>query len=132
MNQLVNNLKNKNNIVKKISIKSGTVYEGKKFRHVGKKFYYPGERIFSNIIVTSPSFCEHIAGKKFDQLLVRPIEIYEFPLSINSTFNSNLNYHDKSNFNFELKTAYCYKPNQTIKSKRSLNLISNILTFKIK
>ena len=121
----------KNNLIKKISIKSGIIYEGKRFKDVGKKLYYPGEIIFSNVIAKNLSFCEHIIGKKIDQLLVRPIEIYEFPHSMTSIFNSNLNYDDKSSFNFELKSIYIYKPNQTIKSKRSLNLISNVLNFKI-
>ena len=121
----------KNNFVKKISIKSGTVYEGKKFKDIGKKVYYPGEVLFSNIIIRSPSFCEHIVGKKIDQLLVRPIEIYEFPYCITSIFNLYPNYIGKPSFNFELKTSYCYKSNQNIRSKRSLNLVSNALNFKI-
>ena len=120
----------KNNIVKRISIKSGVVYEGRKFKDVSKKFYYPGEILFSNIIITNPSFCEHIIGKKVDQLLVRPIEIYEFPHSMDSICNSDLNYNYKSNFNFESTTRYVYKSNQNIKSKRSLNLILNVLGFK--
>ena len=124
-------IRQKNNIVKRISIKSGLVYEGKKFKDISKKIYYPGETIFSNITVKTPSFCEHIVGKKTDQLLVRPIEIYEFPHSLNSKLNSQIITNNRSNFSFESKSIYSYKSNQDIKSKHSLNLISNVLNFKI-
>ena len=56
-------IRQKNTIVQTISIKSGLVYEGKKFKDTAKKLYYPGEIIFSNIIITQLSFCEHIVGK---------------------------------------------------------------------
>jgi hypothetical protein len=46
-------------LLKRLSIKSGLVYEGKKFKNTSKKLYYPGENIFSNIIVKTLSFCEH-------------------------------------------------------------------------
>ena len=124
-------IRQKNNIIKRISIKSGLVYEGKKFKNIAKKVYYPGEVIFSNITVKSPSFCEHIIGKKSDQLLVRPIEIYEFPYSIDPKINSQINVNSQSNFNFESKSIYSYKSNQTIKSCHNLDLISNVLNFKI-
>nr|YP_010283364.1 RNA polymerase beta'' subunit [Bacillaria paxillifer]ULD16483.1 RNA polymerase beta'' subunit [Bacillaria paxillifer] len=124
-------IRQKNNIVKRISIKSGLVYEGKKFKDIAKKIYYPGEIIFSSITVKTPSFCEHIPGKNMDQLLLRPIEIYEFPHSMDPTINSQINISGKSLFNFESKAIYTYKSNQSIKSRRSLNLISNVLNFKI-
>ena len=124
-------IRQKNNQVKRISVKSGLVYEGKKFKNIAKKVYYPGEIIFSNIIIKNPSFCEHVIGKKSDQLLVRPIEIYEFPYSVDSKINSQIFINSKSNCNFESKTIYSYKSNQKIKSCRSLNLISNVLSFKI-
>jgi hypothetical protein len=53
----------KNNLVQTISIKSGLVYEGKKFKNTSKKLYYPGEVILSNIPVKKLSFCEHLVGK---------------------------------------------------------------------
>ena len=122
-------IRQKNNIVKKISIKSGLVYEGKKFKNISKKVYYPGEIIFSNITIESPSFCEHIVGKKIDQLLVRPIEIYEFPYLIDP--NLDLQTTSTSKLNFESKTFYSYKSNQNIKGRSSLNLISSNLNCNI-
>ena len=119
----------KNTIIKTIVIKSGLVYEGKKFKKKAKKLYYPGENIFSNIIVKTLSFCEHINGKNKDQLLVRPIEIYEFAHSNQSSI-SKLQKVDNDIFNFTSKSIYSYKSNQIIKGTKDLNLVSNILNFK--
>jgi len=120
----------KNNVIKRIVIKSGSVYEGKQFKNTSKKLYYPGEVIFSNITVQNLSFCEHITGKNIDQLLVRPVEIYEFPYSNIDKINSKLNCDDQSIFNLTSKSIYFYKSNQSIKSRKNLNLISNVLSFK--
>jgi hypothetical protein len=83
-------IRQKNNLVQTISIKSGLVYEGKKFKNTAKKLYYPGEIIFSNIPIKKLSFCEHIIGKNTEQLLVRPIEIYEFPHSNINSIDSKI------------------------------------------
>jgi DNA-directed RNA polymerase subunit beta' len=120
----------KNNVIKTISIKSGLVYEGKKFKNTAKKLYYPGEVIFPNITVKNLSFCEHILGKNTDQLLVRPVEIYEFPYSNIHPTNLKLSCNEQSLFNLESKSVYFYKSNQSIKGIKNLNLVSNILSFK--
>jgi DNA-directed RNA polymerase subunit beta' len=123
-------IRQKINLVQTISIKCGLVYEGKKFRDTFKKLYYPGEIILSNIYVKTLSFCEHITGKKNDQLLMRPVEIYEFPhlnsdqISIQNNFNWN------SNLKLESKATYSYKSKQTIKGTKNLNLIANVLSLK--
>ena len=121
-------IRQKMNLVQTISIKCGLVYEGKKFRETSKKLYYPGEVILSNIYVKQLSFCEHIPGKNNDQLLVRPIEIYEFA-HYNSNFISSQN-QSNSNLKLESKTTYSYKSNQIIKGSQNLNLIANVLSFK--
>ena len=121
-------IRQKNNLIKTISIKSGLVYEGNNFKDRAKKIYYPGEVIFSNITVKVLSFCEHIFGKNIDQLLVRPIKIYEFPHSSDQQINPQTS--NKSTFKLESKSIYLYKSSQVIKSIKSLNLISNLLTFK--
>lgn len=120
----------KNNVIKTIIIKSGLVYEGKKFKNTFKKLYYPGENIFSNVIVKTLSFCEQINGKNTDQLLVRPIQIYEFAHSTNNSLPSALKNINNSTFNLTSKSTYCYKSNQLIKGTKDLNLISNVLIFK--
>jgi len=124
-------IRQKNTLVKTISIKSGLVYEGKKFKNTAKKIYYPGEIIFSNITVKNLSFCEHIIGKNTDQLLVRSIELYEFPYQEILELDSQTNFNNKSIFKLESNTSYVYKSNQSIKSIQNLNLISNILVFKL-
>ena len=122
-------IRQKNNLVQTISIKSGLVYEGKKFKTTAKKLYYPGEIILSSIQVKTLSFCEHIFGKNTEQLLVRPIEIYELP-QLNfkqSEIYNNLN--KNSNIKLESKIIYSYKPNQNIKGTKNLNLVSNLLNL---
>ena len=119
----------KNNIIKTISIKSGLVYEGKEFKNTAKKLYYPGEIIFSNITVRNLSFCDHIIGKTTNQLLVRPIEIYEFPYSNSFFMNSQINQESQTIFNLKSKALYFYKSNQFIKGIKNLTLISNVLMF---
>ena len=123
-------IRQKNNLIQTISIKSGLVYEGKNFKDRAKKIYYPGEIIFSNITVKVLSFCEQIFGKNLDQLLVRPVEIYEFPYLKGQQINAQTTVNNKSIFKLESKSIYLYKSNQIIKSINSLNLISNLLTFK--
>ena len=125
-------IRQKNNIVQTILIKSGLVYEGKKFKNASKKLYYPGELILSNIPITKLSFCEHIIGKNTEQLLVRPVDLYEF--SHLNFAQENLKNQDKftnnSNLKFESKIIYSYKPNQKIKGTKNLNLVANLLSFK--
>ena len=118
-------IRQKNNIVQTISIKSGLVYEGKKFKSNSKKLYYPGEILFSNISVKKLSFCETIIGKNTEQLLLRPVEIYEFPQS-----NLNNKFLNHSNIELVSNLIYAYKPHQVIKGPKNLNLILNFLHFK--
>jgi DNA-directed RNA polymerase subunit beta' len=116
----------KNNVIKTISIKSGLVYEAKKFKTRSKKLYYPGELIFETITVKNLAFCEQIIGKQTDKLLIRPVKIYE--LSYKNI--SPLNLKSSEIFNLESHSIYSYKSHQSIKGIKSLDLISNILTFK--
>ena len=126
---LVNTIQ-KNNLIKIIQIKSGLVYEGKNFQSASKKIYYPGEILLENIPIKTISFCEYLHGKNQDQLLIRPITIYEFPYSNLSSISSSLKLNKKSIFSLTSKSIYLYKSNQSIKSFKNLNLISNLLNFK--
>ena len=123
----------KNDLIKSILIKSGWIYETKKFKNKNQsqKLYYPGEIIFDKIPIKSLAFCEQISGKQTDKLLIRPIQIYEFPHKNISPVNSIVNVKNSDTFNLESKSIYFYKSNQLINSSKSLDLISNILTFKI-
>ena len=110
----------KNNIVQRLTIKEGCVYQGTEFSDEATKVYYPGEQIFENITVTSPSICERFLNKNIDQLLVRPIEIYEFPYSNKTSISSFLNPTSQSIFNLTTKASYFYKSNQSIKGSKQL------------
>ena len=125
-------IRQKNNLIQTISIKSGLVYEGKKFKSISKKLYYPGEVLFSNIPITTLAFCEQLSSKHHEQLLVRPIEIYEFShTDITSPSYSDLK-NPNSPFTIKSQFIYSYKPNQIIKGTKNLTLISNVLIFKSK
>jgi DNA-directed RNA polymerase subunit beta' len=122
-------IRQKNNIVQTIVIKSGLVYEGKKFKRNSKKFYYPGEIIVSNIFIKTLSFCEHSVGKNTEQLLLRPVEIYEFSYSNNSQVDTQNKLNKNLNLKLEFKSVYSYKSNQVIKGTKNLTLVSNVLKF---
>jgi hypothetical protein len=99
-------IRQKNNLIQTISIKSGLVYEGKKFKNTSKKLYYPGERILSNIFVKKLSFCEHILGKNSEQLLLRPVEIYELAQSNVEQSKLQNNFNQHLNIKLESKLSY--------------------------
>jgi DNA-directed RNA polymerase subunit beta' len=121
-------IRQRNNLVQTISIKLGQVYEGKKFKTISKKIYYAGEMILSKILVKNLAFCEHIIRKNTDQLLVRTIEIYEFPhFSL-----EQIKFSKNSNFQLNSKALYAYKSNQIIKGTKNLQLVSKVLTFHFK
>ena len=123
-------IRQKNSLIQTISIKSGLVYEGKKFKAASKKLYYPGEVILSNIPVKNLSFCEHIVGKNTEQLLVRPIDLYELPQSNVGPCEFYNNFNKHSNLKLESKIIYSYKSNQIIKGTKNINLVSTLLNLK--
>ena len=90
------------------------MYEGKEFQNTAKKLYYPGEVIFSNITVKNISFCDQISGKTTNQLLVRPIQIYEFPYSNLSSVKFQKSQKNETIFNIASDALYLYKSNQFI------------------
>jgi len=120
------------NIVQEISIKSGVVYQGKNFKNFANKIFYPGEIIFDNIKISKPSLCQHIVGKFKNQLLIRPLDIYEVPKTkcVRKLFGQNVELTKL--LDLKNSTQYLYKSNQKIKSAQNLNLIGNILDFNLK
>ena len=120
----------KSNNIQIISIKSGLVYKGKKLKKVEKKVYYPGEALFSNVELQNISFCECLGGKNHDRLLVRPIQIYEFPYLAPSSPFGKQSINSQLHFNLESIAVYFYKSNQRINGIKNVNLIANLLLFK--
>ena len=123
-------IRQKNNLVQTISIKSGLVYEGKKFKSISKKLYYPGEVLFSNVPITTLSFCEQVSSQAKEQLLVRPIEIYEFPYKNSISGSCVKSKKSKLPSTIKSQFLYSYKPGQIIKSTQNLTLISPVILLK--
>ena len=123
-------IKQKNNLVHSVSIRTGSVYQGKNFKTINGKLYYPGEIILQNIPVKTLSFCEQGVGKNTDQLLIRPVDIYEFSNKPLDNEEPHLQTSSTKNVHFTSKSIYAYKSNQKIKGNENLNLIENVLTIK--
>ena len=123
-------IRQKNSLIQTISIKSGLVYEGKNFKNISKKLYYPGEIIISTIPVKKLSYCEHISGKNSEQLLLRSVEIYELSQLNSEQSNQYNNFNTFSNRKLESRLFYRYKSNQRIKGTKSLSLVSTSLNLK--
>jgi len=111
-----------------ISIKSGLVYKGKKRKKIEKKVYYPGETLLSTITIKNVSLCDGIGPKTNDQLLVRPIQLYEVPFLAPGP--KQLNQERNSQFCLKPISVYCYKPKQQIYGNEHLSLVANLLLFK--
>jgi DNA-directed RNA polymerase subunit beta' len=120
----------KNSEVKIISIKSGLVYKGKKLKKIEKKVYYPGESLSSNVILQNLSFCEYFSEKTNNQLLIRPIQLYEFPYFFECPTNLKRHINDQVHFKLEPMSVYFYDSNQRINGKENINLIADLLVFK--
>ena len=115
----------KNNLIQSISIKPGLVYEGKKFKFRSKTLYYPGEVIFSSILISNLSFCEKVLGK--EQLLVRPIELYEVP-RIPANENKILQKNFKTLNGFVTSNiCYLYQSSEILSGLNNRSLISSRL-----
>ncbi len=123
-------IKQKNNLINTISIKSGSLYEGKKLKNTSKKLYYPGELILSNIRIKRLSFCEPIVNKNTEQLLIRPINLYEIPYSSEKSNKIEKLSHKNSNITLESKIIYSYKSSQKIKGTKNLELVFDCLNLK--
>nr|UBA15673.1 RNA polymerase beta'' subunit [Pseudo-nitzschia hainanensis] len=127
---IVTIIANNNTNTKLISIKSGLVYKGQKLEQVEKKVYYPGEIVFSNVKVQNLSFCECLNDDNHDRLLIRPIQIYEFPYLVTESLFGRQKINSQSQFNLEPTSVYFYKPNQRVDGKNNVNLVASVLLFK--
>ena len=116
------NLKPKPGLKKILSIKPGVVYEGTNFRPFHNKVYYPGELLLSTIDIKALALCELFTGKTGDQLLIRPLNIYEISKVTNLESQNN-----SSALKFSSRKVYMYLSGQTIQAKSTLNLILELL-----
>ena len=120
-------IEQKNNFIQTITIKSGLVYEGDNLIRFSNKLYFPGEEIFSNFIISTPSLFEYIPKNLVDQLLIRPIQLYEFgyPKSREKIFKRTE--QTEKCLEFQSDLFINYSSNQTIQANNSFNLASEIL-----
>jgi len=117
-----------NNMMQTITIKPCSLYKLKAYKTKsnrvieGKYFYYPGEKLFSNIIIYRPSLCELKFSNNLNSnsLSIRNIILFEFAKPLKNNFIVN---------DFESTTNCLYKSNQFIKTIKSLNLVSENLIF---
>ena len=121
----------KNNFVQRLKIKSGLLYQGKDFSNEAKKFYYPGEEIFENVTITDPSICERFLVNNIDQLLIRPIQLYEFPKTKDAEQIFQNDYSFSQILKLKIKSNYIYKSNQQINTSKELDLVSHVLKSKM-
>jgi len=124
-------ISDKNKIIQEVIIKSGNVYEGKEFNRFKNKIFYPGEIILESLTILQPSLCEYIVGKSTDQLLIRPLEIFEIPQSQLPTKAFNKTLRTETPFTFVNSLFYSHKSNQLIKESKNVKLIDDILDLNI-
>ena len=73
--------------------------------------------------------CEHITTKASNQLLIRPLTVYEIPKEKNlKKFFTNTK-NSESIYQVISKTNHLYKTNQKIKTSNSINLISQSINL---
>lgn len=124
-------ISDKTKITQEVTIKTGNVYEGKEFTSFKNKLFYPGEIILNSLKITDPSLCEHIGGKLNDQLLIRPLEIFEIPYSksIDKVFKKK--FQTEAPFTITNSLFYSYKSNQIIEESRNVQLIDDVLDLSL-
>nr|UYC31321.1 RNA polymerase b'' subunit [Odontella aurita var. minima] len=124
-------ISDKTKLIQEVTIKTGSVYEGKEFITFKNKLFYPGEIILNSLKITQPSLCEHIVGKLTDQLLIRPLEIFEIPYSKSIEKIFKKNFQINAPFSIRNSLFYCYKSNQIIGESRNVKLVDDILDLNL-
>jgi len=129
------NVNKKNSLIQDISIKSGLFYDIEEIHHLNtldQQIFYPGELILNSIKITQPSICEVIKNNSSYQLLVRPLYIYEVPISKSLTTNFVENQKKDSVFNTTNRYRYSYNSGELIKGEKNLQLINQCVDLNIK
>ena len=121
----------KNNLIQEICIQSGCVYKGKHFNELKNKIFYPGEILFNSIKILQPSLCEYIGTKGDEQLLIRPLSIYEIPYPKSEKQSFEKNSQTILPFQLENDLYYCVKSTQPMRNSNSVELVTNTLNTKM-
>jgi DNA-directed RNA polymerase subunit beta' len=117
----------KNGSIQEINVKPGFLYKTKGYLKYDQKIFYPGEIILHSIKIQKLSITEIIKTPTGNQILLRPIEIYQIPkpksaAKILKTKNLNATI-------FDIKTIISFKVNnqEEIKLNNSLCLLEQDL-----
>ena len=119
-----------NDLITTFIIKYGLIYETKIFTVPLNILIYEGECLLKKKLL----LCQKKVDNEFDiiktKILIRPLKCYEFS-KINQVENvSNKGRHSFNIFTLFTKPKIIFKPNQLIKTKNSINLIFEYLTYK--
>ena len=123
-------LLNKENVLKRITIRSGYLYEVSNIDNIenfANQIVYPGELLFNQIHINSPCLIEIIEINSTIQLLLRPLEIYEIPFD----YKFKKENHNNLNNNFKNHIAINYKPSVQVPDYKSIELITNWLNYNL-
>jgi DNA-directed RNA polymerase subunit beta' len=110
-------------LIESIQLKTGVIYEGRELKKVTQKIYYPGERLFLNVITKTLVFCDNNLGKNSDKLLARPVKLYEIPRLENLDIRFENSQNTSSNFEWQSGKIYSYKSGQIIRANQPVILI---------
>lgn len=121
----------KNNIIQEICIQAGCVYKGKHFNELKNKIFYPGEILLNSIKILQPSLCEYIGTKGDEQLLIRPLNIYEIPHPKTEKQSFETISEEVLPFELENNLYYCIPSAQPVKNSNSVELITSTLNTKM-
>ena len=128
-------IKEKSNRVKEISIKPGSLHKittsgfVKSFKN---KVFFPGEIFLDEIEISQISLCHVKKNNLSNQLLIRPINIYEIPLlRLNKNIDSEISSLDRS-INIVSRVKYSYDSGKKIRTSRQIEILNQILDFRMK
>nr|QCI08644.1 RNA polymerase b'-subunit [Sphondylothamnion multifidum] len=128
----------KDNIVREIIIKPGTIYElNDKIndninKNIGKNrgFLRPGETILESIKVDKLVYWEHISVNDKNFILIRPVTVYAVPhKSLEFVISSDSFETDMINLKLIRKTSF--RDGERVKSVEGINLITSHLVVKL-
>ena len=120
------------NIIKTFIIKYGLFYKTEFFKYSKniKKLIYVGESFFKNKLILYEKKISMDRNKRISQILIRPIKCYEFSRVTQSEQVFKTGNNSFKILNFFSKSKITFNNKQLIKTKKSINLVSETLKYK--
>ena len=128
-------IKEKNNMIQEVSIKSGFLYKVDDLniiKNLDNKIFFPGEKILENIELNQISLCQVQKNTNFNQLLIRPINIYEVSFSKDCQAKIERNFKSNKLINLIYDIAYPYNSGEKIKTSGQVEILNQFLEFQLK